>query len=94
MMKENAETKVEVRRGTKPGIYWGKAGEVTGTIRIITGTLPSGTPYRAETFTPDRTPEEEAAWENRVKAACREFIDGCIQANGIEWARERLEARG
>lgn len=94
MMEQNAETKVEVLRGTRPGAYWGKAGEVTGTIRIITGILPSGTPYRAESFTPDRTPEEEAAWERRVRKACREFIDGCIRANGYEWARERLEARG
>ena len=81
-------------RGTRPGEPWGRSGEVSGTVRIVTGVLPSGVPYRTETFTPDRTPEEAAAWERRVSSACREFVGAYIRKNGFEAARERLEARG
>ena len=93
-MTEKITSTVETYRGTRPGSLYGRAGEVTGTVRVITGVLPSGVPFRSETFMPDRTPEEQDAWESRVKAACREFIEGCIRVNGYEWARERLEARG
>lgn len=80
-------------RGTRPGAAYGRTGEVSGTVRIVTGVLPSGVPYRAEVFTPDRTPEEAAAWERRVSAACREFVGAYIRKNGREAARERLEAK-
>lgn len=76
----------------RPGEIYGRAGEVPGTVRVIEGVLSSGIPFRTETFTPDRTPEEAAAWEKRVRRACREFADGCVRVNGFEWARARLEA--
>ena len=81
-------------RAVRPGALWGKAGEVSGTVTVITGVLPSGVPFRTESFMPDRTPEEQEAWERRVKQACRVFIDDCIREHGIEWARERLEVKG
>ena len=84
------ETSVEERRGTRPGRYWGRTGEVAGTVRIITGVLPSGVPFTAETFEPDRTEEERAEWEKRMREACREFVRGSIRENGYERARERL----
>lgn len=88
------ETRVEQRRGTRPGALYGRSGDVHGTVRVITGVLPSGIPFRAETFVPDRTPDEQAAWEARIKAACLAYAEGCVRVNGIDWAREHLEAGG
>lgn len=83
---------VQEYAAARPGEIYGRDGEVSGTVRVIEGVLSSGIPFRTETFTPDRTPEEAAAWENRVRRACREFADGCVRVNGFEWARSRLEA--
>ena len=85
---------VEVYRAAKPGALWGKEGEVWGTVKVIEGRLDSGTPYRGECFIPDRTPEEQAAWERNVNAACLCYIDDYIKRNGYEAAKERFEVRG
>lgn len=79
-------------RGTKPGALYGKSGEVSGTIRVIEGVTESGIPFRTEAFTPDRTPEEQAAWEARTRAAVKTFVRDCIREMGFERARELLEA--
>lgn len=95
--KENLEIPgkvVKEYREKRPGALWGKEGEVWGTVKIIEGRLDSGTPFRGECFTPDRTPEEQAAWERSVNAACLDYIDDYIKRNGYEAARARFEVRG
>ena len=81
---------VEEYRTKKPGSLWGKPGEVWCTVKVVEGHLPSGTPYRGESIIPDRTPEEQAAWEKNVRAACREFVQDYIRRNGYEAARARF----
>lgn len=80
-------------RGAKPGALYGKSGEVSGTIRVIEGVTESGIPFRTTAFTPDRTPEEQAAWEARTRAAVRTFVGDCIREMGYERARELLEVK-
>lgn len=88
-LREEARV-VEVYRASRPGALWGKEGEVWGTVKVVEGRLDSGTPYRGECFIPDRTPEEQAAWERNVNAACLEYIDDYIKRNGYEAARDRF----
>ena len=84
------ETRVEEYRGTRPGAIWGRTGEVAGTVRIITGVLPSGLPFRAETFVPDRDGEETEAWRARIRTACRTYAEDCVRTNGLNRAKEML----
>lgn len=91
--KTTAKKTVTKSRERRPGALWGKPGEVWCTVTVIEGVLPSGVPYRTESVVPERTPEEEAAWERRIAQACREFIEDCIREHGYEWARERLEVK-
>ena len=81
---------VETYREARPGSLWGKPGEVWGTVKVVEGRCPSGTPYRVTTFTPDRTPEEQAQWEKNVRAACWEFIEDYARHNGWEAAKARF----
>ena len=81
---------VEEYRTKKPGSLWGKEGEVWCTVKVVEGVLPSGTPYRTENIFPDKTPEEQAAWEKNVTEACREFIRAYARDNGYEAARKRF----
>ena len=93
--KENAGSPAQLvkeYRGTKPGEVYGRTEDVTGVFQVFEGKLPSGIPYRCETFQPDRTPEQQARFEKETRAAMRHFAKDYIERNGYEAAREKLSA--
>lgn len=75
--------------------YWGreyKPGmpDVPGTVKIVEGVTESGTPWRSENFMPDRTPEQQKAWEKTVSEAFGDLLRSYVDTVGLETAKERL----
>lgn len=77
---------------TWPGRDYNRAEDVSGVMKVVRGRLANGTEYVGRCFLPFRTPEEQAARERAVRAACRAFIEDYAGAHGWEAARARFAA--
>lgn len=85
---------VEEAAAVRPGRDYDRAEDVPGVMKVVRGRLANGTEYVGRCFLPFRTPEEQAARERAVRAACRAFIEDYAGAHGWEEARRRFEVGG
>ena len=75
--------------------YYGKkcrpgTPDVPGTVTVTAGVTENGTPWEASAFMPDRTPEQQKAWEKTVADAFGDLLRSYVDTVGLETAKERL----
>lgn len=67
--------------------------DVPGTVTVTAGVTENGTPWEASAFMPDRTPEQQKAWEKNVSEAFGSLLRSYVDTVGLETAKKRLEIK-